>query len=175
MNFDERVFDILIKQHHIDKDFISGWSYQDSLSRWYALGTISLTRCLMSKTWNDALPSPFDLEVYDASLGLMWIMWRMPDAVRSKVDLFMRNNFQEIKNSFGSIVDAKTNAEWFRRYGDRLIGSNLPWEIRSGDTSAVAETLLTGENVTANILARQFIGRVFLETGGEVLKLVAQS
>jgi len=171
--FNEKTFnEILITQHHIEKDFKSGWSYQDSLSRWHALGIICLTRCLMTRPWSDALPGPFDLEVYDASLDSMWVSWGMPVAIRAKVDSFMKESFLEIKKSFVDWDNRDVFTAWFRRYGDRLIGANPSWEIRNGGTTDVLETLLKGEMVLSDMFVGPLISRAFVETGGEVLKLV---
>jgi len=172
--FNEKSFnEILIKQHHIEKDFNSGWSYQDSLSRWYAIGVICLTRCLMTEQWNDALQEPYDIEVYDASLAFMWISWGMPEAVKAKVNSFMKDNFLEIKASFRHFDNTDTFRTWFLRYGDRLIGANPPWESQDGKNYNELETLLKGETILSDKSICLLISRAFMKTGEEVLKLVS--
>jgi TPR repeat protein len=171
--FNEKTFnESLVNKHHIEKDFNPGWNYQDSLSRWYALGIICLTRCSMARPWSDALPDPLDLEVYDASLDSMWVSWGMPVAIRAKVDSFMKESFLEIKKSFIDWDNRDVYKVWFRRYANRLIGANPSWEIRNGGASDDLETSLRGERFLADVLVPPFIARVFMETGDAVLKVV---
>ena len=174
--FNEKTFnESLVNKHHIEKDFNPGWNYQDSLSRWYALGIICLTRCSMAKPWSDALPDPLDLEVYDASLDSMWVSWRMPVAIRAKVDSFMKESFLEIKKSFVDWDNRDVYKVWFRRYASRLIGANPAWEVRNGGASDDLETSLRGERFLTDVLVPPFIARVFMETGDAVLKVVSHT
>jgi hypothetical protein len=97
----------------------------------------------------------------------------MPEELKIKVNSFMKENFMEIQKSFSHWDNLDTIKAWFRRFANRLIGANPPWEIRNGGTSDNIETFLRGERVLSNMLVAPLISRLFMESGEAVLKVVS--
>ncbi len=150
--FDEDTFaKVLIQENSIEKDFPSSWTRTDALSRWYALGFICLTRCSMDSNWSDALTVSVGMQVYDATVEKMWILWSMPDAAKERVMAFMKTNIKSITSSLDAFVDGETRRAWFSRYAARIKGENPPWEIQRGGQSSAFEDLLSGGEVSADV------------------------
>lgn len=150
--FNEGEFEkVLFQEPSIKEGFPRNWSRADALSRWYALGFICLTHCSMKSVWSNALTVDAGMQVYDASVEKMWILWSMSEEVRARLDSFMRSNIQNITRSLQTVVDAATRAEWFRRYAERIAGKNPPWEISGGWQSSVLEDSLRGDTVCTNL------------------------
>jgi hypothetical protein len=99
----------------------------------------------------------------------------MPEELKNKVNSFMKENFMEIQKSFSNWDNLDTFKIWFRRYANRLVGANPPWEIQNGGTADDLETFLRGERVLSNVLVAPLISRLFMESGEAVLKVVAPS
>ena len=121
--------DYLVKRFSVETRLAPGWSPDDALSRWYALGFICLTHCSMTKRWTEALPVEIGTQVYEASLEFLWLRFRMSEALRKRVSQFMQENIREITSSLASEVDGDLRRNWFNRYSRRICGYNPPWEV----------------------------------------------
>jgi len=171
--FDEDNFEKeLIREHSIAKGFPPDWTRTDALSRWYSLGFICLTHCSKKSIWSEALTLGVGMQVYEAAVEKMWILWSMPEEVRVRVMEFMGTNIQSVTSSLNDVVDARTRTVWFRRYAARIKGENPPWEIQRGGQSSMLDELLSGGQVSTDLGLISHLSANFEALAEVILKLV---
>jgi hypothetical protein len=122
----------LISAIGIQKEFPLGWTAENALSRYFALGLICVTHCSMVSVWSDALTIEAGMQVYDAALEFMWTWdnWNAPGLIAEGTLRFMRDNIADIPGSLRELVDERARTIWFSRYAERLArGGNPAWNI----------------------------------------------
>ena len=151
------------------RNFSSGWTESDALSRWYALGFICLMNCLQTSQWTEALTLNVGLKVHDATTELLWVLWSPPEPLKEKVKAFMRENIKEITRSLDAFAIPTSRRNWFINYVERIKGANPPWDTRGGFLSQI----LDGEEPSTDVLSGNLLMSQFGDARKSVLDLVS--
>lgn len=106
--------------------YVPGWSDADALARWYSLGFVCLMASLKAPAWTQTLGLETGIQVHDAAVEMLWVIWAMPEVVKDRVRTFMKENISRITQSVDEVHLGVQG--WFERFASRLAGSNPAWE-----------------------------------------------